>query len=252
LHPSIKERLARVRELALAGVANLHGVVRDAPANPADANVVPGAGGPRPAWLVWEHVPGRTLAEYAATPLHRRKLAVVARELVLLVAALHRQGIVHGAIRASNVIVDGRDNVRLTHVSPLLYSDPADDLWGVVHAIKEAVAARGEQAPPLGRRSRRPTRRPNRRRRLRPGPRTAMRSLAGRLGGVIDGRDPVDAPAEADGDEPAAAAPRRRSLLGAAVVVLLGAAVAGAAWRLVRFPDNPLPGWVQSARDGWR
>src|ERR671912_347757 len=34
LHPSIKERLSRVRELALAGVANLYGVERDRPAEP--------------------------------------------------------------------------------------------------------------------------------------------------------------------------------------------------------------------------
>src|SRR5438067_5806613 len=30
LHPSIRDRLARVRELALTGVANLYGVERDA------------------------------------------------------------------------------------------------------------------------------------------------------------------------------------------------------------------------------
>src|SRR5687768_5806805 len=34
LHPSIRERLARVRELALAGVANLYGVERDPAAKP--------------------------------------------------------------------------------------------------------------------------------------------------------------------------------------------------------------------------
>src|SRR5947209_12714971 len=45
LHPNIRDRLARVRELAHAGVANLYGVERDGPLT----------------YLVWEHVPGDTL-----------------------------------------------------------------------------------------------------------------------------------------------------------------------------------------------
>src|SRR5689334_3883742 len=64
LHPSIKERLSRVRELAHGGVANLHGVERDADA----------------AWLVWEFVQGPTFDEYVADPQRTpRDLMVLAR-----------------------------------------------------------------------------------------------------------------------------------------------------------------------------
>src|SRR5687768_3408959 len=80
LHPSIKERLGRVRELALGGVANLYGVERE-----------PGVPSSERAWLIWEYVRGKTLADYAADAgCTQRKLALVARELVLLLEALHR------------------------------------------------------------------------------------------------------------------------------------------------------------------
>src|SRR5918993_2821975 len=47
LHPSVRERLARVRELAEKNVANLHGVERDGPYT----------------FLVWDYVPGRSFAD---------------------------------------------------------------------------------------------------------------------------------------------------------------------------------------------
>src|SRR5687767_7624906 len=51
LHPLIKERLTRVREIAHAGIANLHGVGRETDGS---------------AWMIWEYVDGRTFGEYAA------------------------------------------------------------------------------------------------------------------------------------------------------------------------------------------
>src|ERR1700712_5367609 len=51
LHPNVKDRLGRVRELAHAGVANLYGVERD--------------GGLT--YLVWEYILGETLADLAAS-----------------------------------------------------------------------------------------------------------------------------------------------------------------------------------------
>src|SRR4051812_8502450 len=51
LHPLIKERLSRVREIAHAGLANLHGVGRE------------GDG----AWMIWEYVDGQTFNAYAAS-----------------------------------------------------------------------------------------------------------------------------------------------------------------------------------------
>src|SRR4051794_41358704 len=74
LHPNIKDRLGRVRELAHVGVANLYGVERD--------------GGLT--YLVWDYVPGRTIAEHVSSPTcGQRDVLVVARELVLAVDMLH-------------------------------------------------------------------------------------------------------------------------------------------------------------------
>src|SRR5688572_3508433 len=73
LHPNVKDRLGRVRELAHSGVANLYGVERD--------------GGLT--FLVWEYVAGETLAERSASKsCGQRDLMVLARELVLAVEML--------------------------------------------------------------------------------------------------------------------------------------------------------------------
>src|SRR5687767_16037968 len=48
LHPSIKERLSRVRELALAGVANLYGVERDRASSDSDTGEPRGNGNGSP------------------------------------------------------------------------------------------------------------------------------------------------------------------------------------------------------------
>ncbi|HSU68588.1 MAG TPA: protein kinase, partial [Tepidisphaeraceae bacterium] len=136
LHPSIRDRLSRVRELAHAGVANLHGVGRD-------GNV---------AYLIWEYVQGSTFDEHLdAAERKPRELLLLARELILCVESLHMQGIVHGAMIGSNVIVASDGSIRLTHVSPLLYTDPAVDVECVVGLLSDAVEARGEQDTPLGR-----------------------------------------------------------------------------------------------------
>src|SRR5260221_2295814 len=116
LHPNIKDRLARVRELAHSGVANLYGVERDGSLT----------------YLVWEFTQGQTIAERAASPqCGQRDFLLLARELVLGVEMLHARGIVHGTLKASNIIVDPDNRVVITHVSPLLYSDPSDDVRAV-------------------------------------------------------------------------------------------------------------------------
>jgi serine/threonine protein kinase len=111
LHPSIAERLNRVRELPVSNVANFHGVEVDADG----------------VWLVWQYIEGVTLEQHLSTPRPQADRAALARELRLAVAALHAHGIVHGAIHARNVIVDPKGALFLTHISPLLFSDPADD-----------------------------------------------------------------------------------------------------------------------------
>ena len=258
LHPSIKERLARVRELALGGVANLYGVERD----PASGK----------AWLIWEYLPGRTFAERAADPARTPlALASAARELVLSVEAMHRLGIVHGAVRGSNVVVDDRGGVRITHVSPLLYTDPGVDVWGVLTTLSDAIEARAARDGEAGR--------DGELGRLveeirawtdgeagpAPAADAAFRTLAARLAGTIDA---IKSAAATDGgtadgrtgpeqpqprEEPAAdPRPGRRSLAAAALVLLVGCGVGLAVWWFVRRPVDATGGWVQSAWDAWR
>lgn len=135
LHPSIKERLARVRELAHGGVANLHGVAREGDS----------------AWLIWEYVAGRTFEEFVAQECHTpAELLDLARELVLAVDALHAQGIVHGAVIGTNVIVTPEGAMRLIHISPLLYTDMQADVECIISLLQDVVDRRGEQRSSLG------------------------------------------------------------------------------------------------------
>ena len=107
LHPNVKERLARIRELPVRDLAMLHGV-----------EIVDG----QPV-LVWDDLPGETLAQFVS---HARPPGL-GRDVSLLVDALHGHGIVHGAIHARNVIVDSTGRPRLTHLSPLLHYEPEVD-----------------------------------------------------------------------------------------------------------------------------
>lgn len=200
LHPSVKERLARVRELAHAGVANLHGVERDSGA----------------AWLVWEYLDGRTFDDYAADPARLlRDLAVAGRELALALDLLHMQGIVHGAVHGANVVIDRGGAVRLTHVSPLLYSDPAEDARAVVRLLESAVATRGGENSALGwllARAREED--------------VPLRTLAARLAALIESRE-LDAPPPAPDPRPT---PRRLTRYAAWAVLAAGAAGGLLAW----------------------
>jgi hypothetical protein len=209
LHPSIRERLGRVRELAHGGVANLYGVGRQ------------GEGDTAGAWLIWEFVDGQSFDDYAAAPGHTpRDLAMAGRELALAVDLLHMQGIVHGAIGGGNVIVTPTGSVRLTHVSPLLYSDPAVDVEAVTHLLQSRAAWRGESDTPLGRLLAAAR-----------GEKLALRPLAARLAALIESRD-LDEPDPAEAQD--AHRPRRWARYAAACVALLGVAAGLAAWRAGR------------------
>jgi tRNA A-37 threonylcarbamoyl transferase component Bud32 len=131
LHPSIKLRLERVRELPVRCMANFLGVERDSSTGLAQ--------------MVWEFVPGTPLAE-----LKSAEWLKLSREVVLAVQSLHAAGIVHGAIHGGNVILDACGEVRLTHVSPLLYSDADHDAADVV-AMLDALVNEHAPATPLAR-----------------------------------------------------------------------------------------------------
>ena len=129
LHPSIKLRLERVRELPVRPIANFLGVER--------------GGDDGVARMIWEHVPGTPLAELQSADWLR-----VCREVVLAVQSLHAAGIVHGAIHAGNVIVDdATGEVRLTHVSPLLYTEVENDAADVTAMLADLVHAREPGSP---------------------------------------------------------------------------------------------------------
>jgi serine/threonine protein kinase len=206
LHPNIKDRLGRVRELAHVRVANLHGVERDG-----------GQGGL--VYMVWEFVCGKTLDEFALSPdCAKGQLLAVARELVLSIEMLHARGIVHGAIKPSNVIIDpdgqgqgDGQGVTLTHVSPLLYADPSEDLRAVTAALRQIVERRGESQTPLARLLEDA-----------PAQDLSLRQLAGRIGALIEGRDAEPAP---DSDPQDSVRIRRRTLIGAAATAVLGIAL---------------------------
>ncbi|HEV7301199.1 MAG TPA: protein kinase [Tepidisphaeraceae bacterium] len=195
LHPSVKERLARVRELAHAGVTNLYSVERD------DGAV----------WLVWEHADAPTLADLMSSEPSQRDVWVVARELILAVESLHARGIVHGAIQERNVIVERSRQVRLTHVSPLLYTDPADDAVALLDLFERIAAPPFERLADLASSAR--------------GQAQPLRWARGELAGLIEERPRNTAMAEAD-VAPLESSTRKPMLIAALLLALMGIAFA--------------------------
>lgn len=124
LHPSIKLRLTRLRELPLGCFVNLIGVERDP-----QCGVV----------LVSDYIDGVPLE---SLPLVER--VRLHRELEQAVEAMHQLGMVHGAIHGQNVIVDGWGKLWLIDPSPLLHDDPAVDRRAVERLAVVDAAARAE------------------------------------------------------------------------------------------------------------
>ena len=201
LHPSIRLRLERVRELPVRGVANLLGVERgsDGVAN-----------------LVWEFVPGTPLAEVRSADWVK-----LSREVVLAVQSLHAAGIVHGAIHGGNVILDDVGAVHLTHVSPLLYTDPDNDVVDVI-AMLDALVGEHAADTPLARML------------LEAGTQQiTLDELYARLAEVN-----VDPPVERE-SEPQRT-PRTRYFVAAALVALIGVAMSLVIyWRLTAAESQP-------------
>src|SRR4051812_21809607 len=110
LHPSIRMRLERVRELPVKGVVNLRGVELD--------------GGD--VYAVWNFAPGRTF-EAVSKAAQPDEITRILREAELTLAAMHAAGIVHGAVHERNIIINDAGDVKLTHVSPLLFHDEQVD-----------------------------------------------------------------------------------------------------------------------------
>ncbi len=211
LHPSIHERLSRVRELAEKGVANLHGVWRD-------RGYV---------YLVWDFLPGHTIgSERILKALTPREFLLLARELVLTVDSLHASGIVHGAIHANNVIVDAIRRLKLTHVTPLLYHDPSQDINAVVKLLRELLCIRNERATPLGLALARAN-----------SSEVSLQQLAAFIATLTDPAAPQPTTARR-APQPD---PRRRALAAACVTAIAGASLSFALWHYARFAgETPL------------
>ena len=225
LHPAVRDRLGRVREIAHGGVANLFGVERDAGA----------------AWLVWEYVEGEPFDRHAAhAERSLRHLAVAGRDVALAADLLHTQGIVHGALHGGNVIVTPGGAVRLTQVSPLLYDDPNEDAAAVISMLVSAVALRGGENSSLGwllARAR--------------DERLGLRALAARLAALIESRELEESGGEVSEED---RRPRRLALYAAAFVSVLGAGAGVVTWQLATSPElragvkDRVLGWVRPER----
>jgi len=113
LRDSVRDRLARVREIAHMGVASLLGVEKEG----------------ETAYLVWEYIEGTNFELNEDT----------GKKLVRSVEAFHALGLVHGAIHARNVIVR-EGEVYLIDVSPLLYNEPKVDVQAVGKMLGKEVA----------------------------------------------------------------------------------------------------------------
>ena len=201
LHPSIRLRLERFRELPVRAAANLLGVERD-------SNGV--------AHLVWEFVPGTPLAEIKSANWLK-----LAREVVLAVQSLHAAGIVHGAIHGGNVILDDSSEVRLTHVSPLLYSDTDHDAADVVAMLDALVNEHAPGTPLAAMLAEASTRQ------------VGLEELYARLA-EVEVEPPVDA------DTPREPNPRARYIVAAALIALIGVAMSLAIyWRLTVSESQP-------------
>ncbi len=120
LHPSIRDRLARVRELAHPRIATLRTVERW------QGNV----------FLIWIYLDGETWEDALKGDSAIRLHCMVA--LAACVSGLHETGIVHGSIHGRNVIVRQGGQIWLTHLSPYLYTDPLADIHAVVDLLREA------------------------------------------------------------------------------------------------------------------
>jgi len=212
LHPSIRDRLSRVRELAHAGAANLHGVGRDG----------------NDAYLIWEYLEGEPFDRYACAGIRSpHELAVAARELMLAVDSLHMQGIVHGALCGTNAIMGSGGSLRLTHLSPLLYTDPSVDVDAVLAMLESVVERRGEHESPLGNLLSEARRRPQ-----------SLRQIGAKVAAIIESR-PFSDPLVYDTHE--IDGPRRRNLAAAAIVALLGIAIGCGAWIAAESGSLALP-----------
>lgn len=119
LHPTIRTRLQKLREIPASSMVNLIGVFRN------ELGVV----------LVREYVPGRSLDRL--DPLDRDRIF---EGVYRAVSQLHQHGLVHGALKPTNVIVKEDRTVTLIDPSPFLYDDPQVDWKDLANIYPERMS----------------------------------------------------------------------------------------------------------------
>jgi hypothetical protein len=129
LHPSIRHRLTKVRELAHPRIATLRTAHHY-------------AGFP---CLLWTYLDGQTWDQVIPTAGEDRLR--LCREFAAAVGGLHENGIVHGSLHGRNVIVRQGGQVWLTHISPYLYTNPQADVQALVSLLRSAVTDRSHELP---------------------------------------------------------------------------------------------------------
>jgi hypothetical protein len=125
LHPSVRDRLARLRELPHPRVATLRGVER--------WNGI--------AYLVWIYLDGENWDDHVRQ--HPEQFPMLAASVAAAVDALHDLGIVHGNLHGQNIIVRPDGEPWLTQISPYLYTDPQADISAVMDLLRQTA---GNQA----------------------------------------------------------------------------------------------------------
>lgn len=214
LHSQIRDRLNAIRGLPHPQIAHLLGAERD-------GDFI---------FAVWEYLDAQPFNQWATRPGREpRHVILMARELMLAVEGLHALGIVHGCLHAGNVFVrDG--HIRLTHLSPLLYTDPREDAVAVLRLLQDVVRVRDEDDSPLGRLVRESIDS------AQPAP---LADLGSALAALVDPRN--HRPARSL--PPHELTPRGRSITAAVIVAIVGLLVALAIWQYTTAtaPTPPLP-----------
>jgi hypothetical protein len=126
LHEQVQLRLERLRDLPELSIITAAQVLWDG----------------RRAWLVRKWVEGQWLGQEA---IPAPRLLEVARALVGIVERSHLLGMVHGAIKPTNIIVTPDASVVLTDVSVYWQDRPDIDIDAVVRALRQA---NGRLRPP--------------------------------------------------------------------------------------------------------
>ena len=126
LHEQVRARLEKLRDLPELSILTAAQVLWD---------------GHR-GWLVRKWVDGQSLAHAVLQP---PRLLEVARALVAIVERSHLLGMIHGAIKPSNIIVTPDSSVVLTDVSVYWQDQPAADIHAIVRALR---LANGRLRPP--------------------------------------------------------------------------------------------------------